>query len=400
MTWPRHTTPRPPGQRIAPSSRRSLRRTARRWPSVKAWSASSPTIPRPGTTWVGRSTTSASCSTEQGHQQDALAMYRRAVEQGEAAFAKAPQVILYGLYLGTQYRNVASMLQALGRHDEAIPAYQRSVEHWRRLTRENPEVPVFRARLYSESLDLARLLVAQGRKPEAAEWFGLASRALEDQPRKSGGDLYNLACARALAAAAIGAAPSGPTAEDRRERDRLIAAAMDALRQSIEFGLPDRRAHADRRRPRGPPRPRRLPGPRRPHSRRPRRPRPWPLGRDRGRPRRGSRPGRRPSRRGPSSAREEPREPSPSRRPAASQHAIGQVLADLGRLDEAEKTLKEALAARERPGREEPGNVRHRLDAGWTRLALGSTPLEGASGSIGPTANGRPRSRHGGRPPQ
>ena len=57
---------------------------------------------------------------------------------------------------------------------------------------------------------------------------------------------------------------------------------------------------------------------------------------------------------------------------AASQHAIGQVLADLGRLDEAEKTLNEALAAREALAGEEPGNVRHRLDAGWTRLALGS----------------------------
>ena len=35
-------------------------------------------------------------------------MYLRAVEQAEAAFAKAPQVILYGSYLGTQYSNVAS----------------------------------------------------------------------------------------------------------------------------------------------------------------------------------------------------------------------------------------------------------------------------------------------------
>ena len=67
----------------------------------------------------------------QGHPQDALAMYLRAVEQGEAAFAKAPQVTLYGIYLGTQYGNVASMLRALGRNDEAIPAYQRSIS-WRR----------------------------------------------------------------------------------------------------------------------------------------------------------------------------------------------------------------------------------------------------------------------------
>src|SRR5262249_7177255 len=77
-------------------------------------------------------------------------------------------------------------------------------------------------------------LLARGRKAEAAEHFRVAAAALEDQPRKSGGDLDNLACARALAAAAIGAVPGGPTAEDRRGRDRLIAAAMDALRQGIE----------------------------------------------------------------------------------------------------------------------------------------------------------------------
>ncbi len=82
--------------RIAPRSRRSWSCTARRWPSARAWSASSPMIPRPGTTWAGRSTTSASCSTTKAITQDALAMYLRAVEQGEAAFARAPQVILYG----------------------------------------------------------------------------------------------------------------------------------------------------------------------------------------------------------------------------------------------------------------------------------------------------------------
>ena len=46
-------------------------------------------------------------------------------------------------------------------------------------------------------------------------------------------------------------------------------------------------------------------------------------------------------------AREEPRSRRHRADLAASQHAIGQVLADLGRLDEAEKALKEALAARD-----------------------------------------------------
>ncbi len=304
-----------------------------------------------------------------GHQQDALTMYLRAVEQGEAAFAKAPQVTVYGLYLGTQYRNVASTLQALGRHDEALRAYQRGIEHWRRLTRENPEVPVFRARLYSESQDLAKILVAEGRKSEAAEWFSLAARAMESQPRKTAGDLYNLACVRAQAASAIAARQGDTTAEENRERDRLIAAAMDALRQSIEMGSQTAahvRADED-------------------------------LEILRGRAdfqglvalKKADEEAVALIRRGDSAtpeekikahreilaaraklAGEDPRNRRHRADLAASQHAVGQVLADLGRRDEAEKTLKEALAAREELAKEEPTNVRYPLDVGWTRLAL------------------------------
>jgi serine/threonine protein kinase/predicted Zn-dependent protease len=305
----------------------------------------------------------------QGHQQDALAMYLRAVEQGEAAFAKAPQVIPYGLYLGTQYSNVARMLRALGRQDEAIRADQRGIEHWRRLARANPDVPVFRSRLYSSSLELARLLAAQGRKSEAAEWFALAGRALEDQPRKTAGDLYNLACVLARAAAAIGEGPGGTSSEARQERDRLIAAAIDALRQSIVLGSPtaqhirtdedlailrgradfqalvaqqkaneDAAALAQRGTP--------------------------------GKPEEQLKVRQELLAARAKLAQEDPRNRRHRADLAASQHAVGQVLADLLRYDEAETTLKQAVAAREALAREEPTNVRDALDAGATRLAL------------------------------
>ena len=171
-----------------------------------------------------------------GHRREALAMYHRAVEQGEAACASAPNSILYSLYLATQIRNVGRMLQATGTHDEAMQTGRKEIEHLRRLARQNPEIPIFRARLSSQYLDLARFLVAHGRKLDAAEFFGLAVLTLEDQPQKTSGDLYNLACYRGLAADAIGARQGNLTAAETRERDRLIAAAMDALRQSIESG--------------------------------------------------------------------------------------------------------------------------------------------------------------------
>jgi serine/threonine protein kinase/predicted Zn-dependent protease len=305
----------------------------------------------------------------QGHTQDALAMYVRAVEQGEAAFGKAPQVTLYGHYLGTQYRNVTQMLRALGRYDEALGAEQRETNHWKRLARENPEMPIFRARLYSSSLDLARFLITQGRKPEAAEWFELAGQALEDQPRKSGGDLYNLACAWALAAEAIGSRQGELTAGDARERDRLIAAAIDALRQSIEVGpqtVLHMRADDDLAILRGRADFREL------------------IARQKSNEEAAA-----------LSTRDEPGaseqkleaeqeavaarakivlEEARGRRHradlAASQHAVGLVLADLERFDEAEKTLKEALTARLGLAQEQPNNARYRLDVGWSRLAL------------------------------
>jgi serine/threonine protein kinase/tetratricopeptide (TPR) repeat protein len=304
----------------------------------------------------------------QGHQQDALAMYLRAVEQGEAAFAKAPQVILYGIYLGTQYQNVARMLRALGQQDEAIAADRRGIEHWWRVTRANPEVPVFRGRLYADSLNLAQMLVSQGRKSEATEWFGMAARALEDRPRKTGDDLYNMACAQAQAAAGIGSHQGGLTPEDRQERDRLIIAAIGALRQSIETGsVTAAQMAADQD-----------------------------LEILRGRGDFQALLARKKkveeaaalARRGESGTLEEKlaagrealavraqlaAEDARSLRHradlAASQHAIGQVLADLGRLDEAEKALKEALAARDALAHEQPRNARYALDVGWTRLA-------------------------------
>jgi eukaryotic-like serine/threonine-protein kinase len=313
----------------------------------------------------------------QGHKQDSLAMYLRAIEHGEAAFARAPQVVLYGQYLGTQYRNAARVLQELGRHDEAIRVFRRTIEHFSRLARENPDVPVFRARLHAQATELAQLLVAQGRKTEAVQWFGMAVRALEDQPRKTGLDLYNLACVHARVAAAMFEPQNVLTAEEVRERDRMIAAAIDSLRQSIEVGdknatymAADMAADKDLEILRGRPDFQAL------------------LARKKAAEDASSL-----LRREKSQTREEklkahqlslaarakmaekdPRDRLHRADLAASQHAVGQVLTDLGRRDEAEKTLKEALAARQALAQEEPSNVRYRLDTGWTRLALAAIP--------------------------
>jgi serine/threonine protein kinase/tetratricopeptide (TPR) repeat protein len=289
----------------------------------------------------------------QGHHRDALAMYLRAVEQGEATFARAHQVILYGRYLGLQYGNVASTLRALGRHDEAIPAYQRAVEHWRHMMRDNPEVPIFRVHLHQEATEFARYLVAEGRKAEAAGPFRMAVAALEGHPRQTGGDLYNLARARAQAAAAIEAALGGPGNEDRRERDRLLAAAMDALRQSIEKGsetAAHMRADADLAILRGRADFQGLVARKQAAEE---------AAAQAGRAGAGTSQEKLKAEQEALAARarlvkEDPRSRRHRADMAASQHAVGRVLTDLGRLDEAEKALNEALAARAALAAEEP----------------------------------------------
>src|SRR5262245_14839010 len=52
--------------------------------------------------------------------QEALAMFRRAAGHGEAAYSKAPQMILYGRLLGISYSNSACMSWTLGQRNEAL----------------------------------------------------------------------------------------------------------------------------------------------------------------------------------------------------------------------------------------------------------------------------------------
>src|SRR5262249_3553924 len=57
---------------------------------------------------------------------------------------------------------------------------------------------------------------------------------------------------------------------------------------------------------------------------------------------------------------------------AASQRAVGQLLGELGRFDEANSMLTTALHESEALAREHPENLRSRLDTGGTHLAQGT----------------------------
>ena len=74
---------------------------------------------------------------------------------------------------------------------------------------------------------------------------------------------------------------------------------------------------------------------------------------------------------------------------AASQYAVGQVLGDLDRFDEAIKTLKKRWPSA-RPWSMRARERRSQLDVGWTHLASGHDPLESL-----PARTGRARMESG-----
>ncbi len=97
----------------------------------------------------------------------ALDMYVRATTYAEAAFARVPQVIAYGQFLGNTYNNVAQASYRVGQRGEAIRWQEKCVAHWRRLAHDNPEVPVFAARLHSALIWQAQVFRELGRTADS-----------------------------------------------------------------------------------------------------------------------------------------------------------------------------------------------------------------------------------------
>ena len=68
--------------------------------------------------------------------------------------------------------------------------------------------------------------IKQDRKAESAEAYRIAARALEEMPRRTPADWYNLACVQARSAAAIGEGKPNRRTEAKSDRLRLADAAM------------------------------------------------------------------------------------------------------------------------------------------------------------------------------
>jgi serine/threonine-protein kinase len=313
---------------------------------------------------------------------DQLRILQRAAAHGRVADSRAPQVTRYGRSLTTTLRNIAVAERARGHHDEAERAFREALEVSRRLVRDNLAVPVLRAELVQDYRSLGDVLRERGRVAAAVRLYRESWGSAQSISRTKADDWYAAAGLLGLCARPAVDPGTTPDEQERAECRRFGDAAMAALRRAIAAGfknaeviragdeyaalrgrddfpavlaLLERAAHGQA-----------------PPAELARTPFPpssvaaAPIGRAADHPK-GHGAG---DHRGGGAGGDVGRVPLEEDQ-ASSQHALGLVLVELGRFDEARATLGRALAARTNLVNSHPAEACHRADLGATRAAIG-----------------------------
>ncbi|MCU0962047.1 MAG: tetratricopeptide repeat protein, partial [Pirellulaceae bacterium] len=177
----------------------------------------------------------------QGKREEALAMYQRAVQYMQQAYDRAPHSLLWGRWLYINLRNVAAVQAELGQQQEALTSYQRYVAVTRKRVFENPAITSLRGELCQAHLRLARYQRQLGNASEANRSFREARELLENIPRETSGQLYELATVYA----ALAQPPEGeirPDPEEAVDREHHVGLTLDTLRKAIDAGFHDAKA--------------------------------------------------------------------------------------------------------------------------------------------------------------
>jgi tetratricopeptide (TPR) repeat protein/predicted Ser/Thr protein kinase len=132
-----------------------------------------------------------------GRHAEANAARRKGLELGEGLVAEFPAVTTYRVFLVLNLHGLGDMHLRAGLLDEARKVFQRS----RTILEDLPQSFEINNDLVTTDLSLGRVEVAQGRPAAAAEYFGRAVRALEEQvigANESWGDAVILKMVRGL----------------------------------------------------------------------------------------------------------------------------------------------------------------------------------------------------------
>jgi tetratricopeptide (TPR) repeat protein len=131
-----------------------------------------------------------------GQLDQALPLYRRGVEQGEKAFAQAPQDLTNGRFLANGLGNRARVEEALRRPEEAVRLERRMIVVLKTMARDNPAIPWIRPRLMWAHAGLVKSLRACGNADDARAAIRLAREEIERLPHDSADDWGTVAWSR------------------------------------------------------------------------------------------------------------------------------------------------------------------------------------------------------------
>jgi tetratricopeptide (TPR) repeat protein len=169
------------------------------------------------------------------HPSEQLPLYRRAAQEMEVAYKLRPNDPLTVRGVVVTVRNVASVAMALGHADEAVAAYRRVVEVLDRRARDNPDVPGNATDMVTGYGQLAAYLRELGRLDEAAR---VAERGRERiaEAREETTEFFLQASSFEFAALAVAEARAKSAPDGETARERAAATAVTGLRRRAFFG--------------------------------------------------------------------------------------------------------------------------------------------------------------------
>ena len=172
------------------------------------------------------------------HPAEQNVLYRRACEQGEAAYRLRPTHPNTIRFLTIQWNNVAFTARTLGRTDDVVAALRRRAEVLDRWARDNPNLPGAAAQMMDGYGSLARELRELGRLDEAARVVR-QGRDRAAEVTTDDGPFFGTLIGFHLEARAVAEARAKDSADAGPDVERAALAAVAAMRNYVLTGWRD-----------------------------------------------------------------------------------------------------------------------------------------------------------------
>ncbi len=182
----------------------------------------------------------ALCLCGVGRHQDETVVRPLAIEHARTAFERSPQVVAYGRLYGRLLAKDGDNLFSQGRQDDGARAFRNAVSVQLRLIRENPAVPDLPGELVETCTSAVGIMVNGNKASESLALLREAIDALEALPRDEPKPLFGLS--QLLVLLGQSSELSGTPDADREGRLQNEERAVAALRRAVAAGFRDVKA--------------------------------------------------------------------------------------------------------------------------------------------------------------